>query len=86
MQERFLVEERLIAFYGIKDVTGLSWVQKFYLKNHEKVEKSINIQEYPKKLKYFSALLILFFQMNRSRIKYVSTKKTSKNPRNSSSL
>ena len=26
--------------YGAQDVTGFSWVQKFYIKNLEKVEKS----------------------------------------------
>ena len=69
--------------YGAQDVTGFPWVQKFYMKNLEKVEKIMNIQEYPTKFLHFSALLNVCFLMNRSKLKYLSTEKTSKNPRNS---
>ena len=43
--------------YGAKDVAGLCWVRKFYMKNLEKVEKIMNIQEYPTKFLHFTALL-----------------------------
>ena len=46
-----------VEFYGescdAHDVTGFSWVQKFYMKNLEKVEKIMNIQEYPTKISGF---------------------------------
>ena len=57
--------------------------QKFYTKNLGKVKKILNIQEYLKKFQYVSALLDVCFHMNRLKIKYLSTEKTSKNPRNS---
>jgi len=69
--------------YGAQDVTGFSWVQKFYMKNLEKVEKIMNIQEYPTKFQHFSALLNASFHMEMSKLKYLSSEKTSKNPRNS---
>ena len=34
--------------YGAQDMTGFSWVQKFYMKDNEKVGKIMNIQEYSK--------------------------------------
>ena len=69
--------------YGAQDVTGFYWVQKFYMKNLEKVEKIMNILEFSKKFQHFSAFLGVCFHMNRLKIKYLSTEKTSKNPRNS---
>ena len=45
--------------YGAQDVTRVSLVPKFYMKNLEKVEKIMNIQEYPTKFLHFSALLNL---------------------------
>ena len=65
------------------DMTGFSWVQKFYMKNLEKVEKIMNIQEYPTEFQHFSALPNVCFHMDRSKLKYLSREKTSKNPRNS---
>ena len=59
-------------------------VQKsFSMKNLEKVEKIMNILEFSKKFQHFSAFLGVCFHMNRLKIKYLSTEKTSKNPRNS---
>ena len=72
--------------YGAQDMTGLYWVQKLYIKNLDKVEKILNIQEYPKKFKHFSGLLDVCFHINRSKIKYLSTEKTWKNPRNFTDL
>ena len=65
--------------YDAQDVTGFYWVQKFYTENPEKVEKIMNIQEYPKKIHHFSALLNMCFHMNMSELKYQCREKTSKN-------
>jgi len=43
----------------------------------------MNIHEQSKKIEHFFALLDVCFHMNRSKTKYLSTEKTSKNPRNS---
>ena len=69
--------------YGAQDVTGLLWVKKFYMKNLEKVEKIMNIQEYSKKIQKFSSLPDVCLHVTRSKVKYLSTEKTSKNLRNS---
>ena len=73
-------------FYGAQDVTGFYWVQKLYMKNLEKVEKIMNIQEYPTKFEHFSTLLNVCFHMDRSKLKYLNREKTSKNPRISAYL
>ena len=39
--------------YGAQNVTGFYWVQKCYMKNLEKVEKIMNIQEYSTKFQHF---------------------------------
>ena len=55
--------------YGAQDVTGFLWVQKFYMKNLEKVEKIgkvENIQEYLTKFLHFAALLNVCFYIDRS--------------------
>ena len=51
--------------YGAQDVTWFSWVQKFYIKNLEKVEKIMNIQEYSEKFQHFSAHLNVCFHIHR---------------------
>ena len=62
-----------VKFYGESyDVYDVTVQKSFFMKNLEKVEKIT-----------FSALLGVCFHMNRLRIKYLSTEKTSKNPRNS---
>ena len=50
-------------------------LESFYTKNLEKVEKIMNIQEYSEKFQHFSSLLNVCFHVNRSAIKYLSTKK-----------
>ena len=45
--------------YGAQDVSGVSLVQRIYMKNLEKVKKIMNIQEYPTKFLHFSGLLNL---------------------------
>ena len=69
--------------HGAQDVTGFYWVQKFYMKNLEKDEKIMNIQESPTKFLHFSALLNVCFHKDRSKLEYLSKEKTPKNPRNS---
>ena len=69
--------------YVGKHVTVAHCTKKFYTKNLEKVEKIMNIQEKSKKIQHFFTLLDVCFDMNRPKIKYLSTEKTSKNPRNS---
>ena len=61
-------------------------LESFYTKNLEKVEKIMNILEFSKKFQHFSAFLGVCFHMNRLKIKYLSTEKTSKNPRNSANI
>ena len=53
------------------------------MKNLEKVEKILNILEFSKKFHHFSTFFSVCFHMNWLKIKYLSTEKTSKNPRNS---
>ena len=43
----------------------------------------MNIQEYSEKFLHISALLDLYFHLKRPKVMYLSTGKTSKNPRNS---
>ena len=56
------------------------------MKNLEKVEKILNILEFSKKFHHFSTFFSVCFHMNWLKIKYLSTEKTSKNPRNSAYL
>ena len=76
-----------VEFYGesngAKHVTASCCTKNFYTKNLEKVEKIKNIPEYSKKFQHFPTLLDVFFHMKRSKIRYLSTEKTSNNPRNS---
>ena len=76
-----------VKFYGEsydgKHVTVAHCTKKFSMKNLEKVEKIMNILEFSKKFQHFSAFLGVCFHMNRLKIKYLGTEKTSKNPRNS---
>ena len=76
-----------VEFYGEsydgKHMTGAHWIKKFYTKNLEKVEKIMNIQEYSEKFLHISALLDLYYHLKRPKVMYLSTGKTSKNPRNS---
>ena len=76
-----------VKFYGGSNgayhVTASRCTKKFYTKNLEKVEKIMNIPEYSKNFQHFPALLDVFFHMKRSKIRYLSREKTSKNPRNS---
>ena len=80
-------EQSDVGFYGesfdTQHVTVAHCTKKFCLKNHEKVEKIMNIQEYSEKILHLSALLNVLFHMNWSNIRYLTTGKTSKNPRNS---
>ena len=57
--------------------------KSFYTKNLEKVEKIMNIQEYSGKFQHVSSIRNVCFHVNRSEVKYLSTEKTLKNPRNS---
>ena len=57
-------------------------VLKSFMKNLEKVGKIRNIQQYSEKISHFSLTLNMFFHVNRSEVKYLSTEKTLKNPRN----
>ena len=58
-------------------------LKSFYTKNLEKVEKIMNIQGYSGKFQHVSSILNVCFHVNRSEVKYLSTEKTLKNPRNS---
>ena len=46
-------------------------------------ETIMNIQEYSKQFQQFSSLLDVYFRVNRSEIKILSTEKNFENPRNS---
>ena len=62
--------------YGAQDMTGFSWLPKFYMKNLEKVERIINIQEDPT----ISAILCTLnvdLHMDMSELKYLSHKDVS---------
>ena len=73
-----------VEFYGESyDGKHVTVQKSFPMKNLEKVEKIMNIPEYSKKFQHFPALLDVFFHMKRSKIRYLSTEKTSKNRRNS---
>ena len=69
--------------YDVYPVTVAHCTKKFLMKNLEKVEKIMIIHEFSKKFQLFSALLGVCFHMNRLKIEYIGTEKTSKNPRNS---
>ena len=79
-----------VKFYGESydayRVTVAHCTKKFYTKNLEKVGKIMNIQENSKKFKHFSVFLSVCLHMKRSKIKHLTTEKTSKNPRNSAYL
>ena len=65
---------------------GLIGFKSFYTKNPEKSRKNMNIQEYLEKFQHFSTLLNVCFHVNKSDVKYLSTEKKLKNPRNSAYL
>ena len=72
-----------VSFNDANHVTVAHCTKKFCTKNLEKVEKIMNIQEYSKKIQKFSSLPDVCLHVTRSKVKYLSTEKTSKNLRNS---
>jgi len=58
-------------------VIELGWVQKFCMKNHEKVEKKIMNSRIFEKSQHFSTLLNMYLHMTRSNLRCLSTEKTS---------
>ena len=64
--------------YGAQDMTELYWVQKLYIKKPRKSRKNLEYSRISEKFQHFSGLLDVCFHINRSKIKYLSTVKTSK--------